>query len=325
VDGRKLFVDVEGQTIEWETIGFADTRHMPPLSPDLRLVATFLADRRVRPVLEKWRIGWVEEGRTEPAARNWQAMALDGLFYGGTNPADCSLRSTCPIRTGVTNVCEPGMPAHQGLVVSQDTATFGTEMDIVSTCCGSPISGTYRVKVCSADQSLSTVCGIVPFVGACKACPGSGASYSTSCSLSARATGAFNATGLPIYTVHHCDATPGTPPAITVGVATDIWPPDRKMHSFTLADFVSALDACDNPINVNTAGTITSITSNEPEADDIAITGSSSFEVRADRDGSGRGRVYEISFSVLDASGNSAAGLYVVRVPHHSQGLGAVR
>jgi len=54
-------------------------------------------------------------------------------------------------------------------------------------------------------------------------------------------------------------------------------------------------------------------------ADNFAITGQSSFAVRADRDGSGNGRVYEIRFTVKDPSGNSSAGTCTIRVPHDRQ------
>ena len=79
------------------------------------------------------------------------------------------------------------------------------------------------------------------------------------------------------------------------------------------------MDACDNSIDVNARGTITSITSNESVSDDFVITGSS-FEVRAERDGFGEGRVYEINFSVEDVSGTSAAGVVFVHVPHDRSG-----
>jgi hypothetical protein len=312
VDGRKLFVEVKGQVITWETMGFTDTSHMPALPPDLNLVAAFLADRRVRPVLEKWRIGWA--AGPAPVARTPAATPLNDVIAFGTNPVDCSgYGLSCPIRGGLTQACN-GFQVDQAFVITREGIP---DEDVVSACCVLPsIGDAFVVKACAPPGSVVTSCGVTGPGIRCRACPGYPRPYSTSCSLSARYAGFENAAGEPVFFIHHCDAAPGTPPAITVGPSIEIWPPDRKMRAFTLADFVSAMDACDNAIDVNARGTITSITSNEPESDDFAITGTSSFAVRADRNGSGNGRVYEIHFSVADVSGTSASGLVFVRVPH---------
>jgi large repetitive protein len=50
--------------------------------------------------------------------------------------------------------------------------------------------------------------------------------------------------------------------------------------------------------------------------DDIAITGRSSFKLRAERNGRGNGRVYGVNFTVQDASGNQSYGTCYFHVLH---------
>jgi hypothetical protein len=102
------------------------------------------------------------------------------------------------------------------------------------------------------------------------------------------------------------------------------WPADQTMRSFTLADCVTANDVCDGWANSNT-GTILSIYSDEPEdapgdsdgstSGDIAITGKSSFSLRAERRSDGDGRVYGVNFQLKDKTGNVRNGLCRIIVP----------
>ncbi|MHC4795607.1 MAG: lamin tail domain-containing protein, partial [Planctomycetota bacterium] len=106
-----------------------------------------------------------------------------------------------------------------------------------------------------------------------------------------------------------------TPPVVTVGDMIEIWPPNHKYREFNLSDLVlSAEDGCEGTLDVDIAGTIISISSDELEEaksggdgktfNDMVILNSSSFKVRAERLGNGNGRVYTITFEVADASGN---------------------
>jgi hypothetical protein len=71
---------------------------------------------------------------------------------------------------------------------------------------------------------------------------------------------------------------------------------------------------------------IASVSSNEPEngtgdgdtAPDWQVTGALSIELRAERAGTGTGRIYSIAVSCTDRSGNvSAPALVNVTVPHN--------
>jgi len=114
-----------------------------------------------------------------------------------------------------------------------------------------------------------------------------------------------------------------------------LWPPNHKYRAFTLADCtVSAVDDCAGELNVNLSGAIVSIYSDEPEdvdgngdghtPEDIVILGTASFMVRAERQGAGNGRVYGVTMTVTDGSGNSTLTTCFVSVPHDQSGDPAI-
>jgi thrombospondin type 3 repeat protein len=102
-----------------------------------------------------------------------------------------------------------------------------------------------------------------------------------------------------------------------------LWPPNHRMVPVSLS--VSVEDACDPSPRV----TLVSVTSSEPDdapgdgdgrtPNDIQgiSPGTSDTEVslRAERHGSGRGRIYTIMYSVTDQAGNSVATRTEVAVP----------
>ena len=125
-----------------------------------------------------------------------------------------------------------------------------------------------------------------------------------------------------------------TPPDISVTVSPDtLWPPNHKMVDIVANVTVS--DICDAAPSV----VLTNVTSNEPgdakgkpwdsqdstSGDGSTIndiqgaeigTGDYNFQLRAERAGKGDGRVYTITYTVTDASGNSASASTTVVVPH---------
>jgi hypothetical protein len=121
------------------------------------------------------------------------------------------------------------------------------------------------------------------------------------------------------------------PPEVIVGDMKLLWPPNHKYQKLTLADCnVQVLDACAGELDVNAAGRILSIYSDEPEdatgegdghtTADIVLLGPSSFEVRVERQGGGNGRVYGIHFEVTDPAGNKTDAMCFVGVPHDQSG-----
>ena len=103
-----------------------------------------------------------------------------------------------------------------------------------------------------------------------------------------------------------------TPPAIAsvTPSASSLWPPNKAMMPVAIA--VAATDSVDPAV----ACRVSSIGSNEGTAADGTITGPLSVALRADRDGSGSGRIYTITVGCRDASGNTSTGSTQVVLPH---------
>ncbi len=116
-----------------------------------------------------------------------------------------------------------------------------------------------------------------------------------------------------------------TPPTIQVSLSPrSLWPPNHKMVDVVARVAVS--DHCTPASRL--VWSLTSITSNEPDnglgdgdtGDDIqgaAIgTQDRAFRLRAERSGNGSGRVYTVTYTVTDESGNSSVGSATVTVAH---------
>jgi hypothetical protein len=105
-----------------------------------------------------------------------------------------------------------------------------------------------------------------------------------------------------------------TPPAIT-SLTVDpevLWPPNHKMVAVSLQ-----VTATGDP---SPECRIDSTTSNEPRTvpgeDDWVVTGPLTMGLRAERDGSGNGRVYTINVTCTNTSG-AASRTIGVSVPHN--------
>jgi hypothetical protein len=118
-------------------------------------------------------------------------------------------------------------------------------------------------------------------------------------------------------TVTVVDNTPPTITSISVNPSV-LWPPNHKMVPVSVS--VSTRDNCDaKPI----CG-IAPITSNEPinglgdgdTAPDWEITGDLTVNLRAERSGTGIGRIYTIAITCTDTTGNPSVQNVVVTVPH---------
>jgi hypothetical protein len=105
---------------------------------------------------------------------------------------------------------------------------------------------------------------------------------------------------------------------------TSLWPPNHKLHEITLA---GATDPDGDPVTI----TITGVTQDEPinglgdgDTSPDAQTGTASNKVfvRAERSGTGDGRVYEIAYTASDPAGATCTGSVTVGVPH-DQGQGS--
>lgn len=119
-----------------------------------------------------------------------------------------------------------------------------------------------------------------------------------------------------------------TPPVVELRATKELWPPNHKMETLTLADLATVTDACEGELDANEVGTILDIYCDEPDDDtgdgntagDIVIANDFTFSVRVERKGNGNGRVYGVRFEVSDSSGNSAEATAFVHVPHDQSG-----
>jgi Bacterial surface protein, Ig-like domain/K319L-like, PKD domain len=119
-----------------------------------------------------------------------------------------------------------------------------------------------------------------------------------------------------------------TPPEIAVNAASaSLWPPNHRYHMFTLSSFgLVVKDACDSSLSAIDA-VVAGVTSDEVEnatgngdgntlADIVIAPSCDEVSVRAERAGSGNGRVYTLQLQVADASGNvGGPAAYQVHVP----------
>jgi hypothetical protein len=111
-----------------------------------------------------------------------------------------------------------------------------------------------------------------------------------------------------------------TPPTITASVMpSTLWPPNHKYVEVKLN--VTASDLGDPAPKI----TLVSFASNEPDnakgdgntVSDIVKVDDFTFTVRAERSGTGSGRIYTITYKATDASGNFAMASVTIEVPHN--------
>jgi hypothetical protein len=124
-------------------------------------------------------------------------------------------------------------------------------------------------------------------------------------------------TGSDNVTVTVADTTP--PEINATATPSTLWPPNHKYVEVHVT--VTVYDACDPSPTL----TFVSITSNEPDnsvgdgntTNDIIIINDFTFNLRAERSGTGSGRTYTITYQATDVSGNYAMASVTVEVPHN--------
>ncbi|MEN8241680.1 MAG: ExeM/NucH family extracellular endonuclease [Chloroflexota bacterium] len=109
-----------------------------------------------------------------------------------------------------------------------------------------------------------------------------------------------------------CDA---VPPEVTVFAEYDAdWPPNHKLFDVSVT-----LDVLD--LSGETTVSLVSVTSNEPDdnnlEEDIVIIDDYTFQLRAERLGTGDGRVYTITYQVVDSCGNVTIASVGIVIAHN--------
>lgn len=107
------------------------------------------------------------------------------------------------------------------------------------------------------------------------------------------------------------------PPSLDVSLSPAVlWPPNHKMAPITA--IITAADDSDPQPRVQ----LLSVVSNEADDGDIRGvelgTDDRSFAVRAERSGRGEGRIYTVTYSATDASGNTTVAQSRIVVPHRN-------
>ncbi len=105
---------------------------------------------------------------------------------------------------------------------------------------------------------------------------------------------------------------------------SELWPPNHQMRTFTVDDCVTATDACDDSIDVRflraTVDEFSDARGSGHTEPDLAFVDCRTVQLRAERQGGGDGRVYELGVIATDDSGNSVEGSCRIVVPHDQSG-----
>lgn len=178
VDGRMLHVTIGGDSrFLWETAGYEPVLHMPAHPAKEWQVAAFLDDSHVKPILDRWQIGF-----EAPGAALEDETVYGGGNISGTNVTSCATLGPLDYQCGtargslVVNECGGTDAAYDAKRV---TRTSPYQEYVVTQCCpASPGSGVlgdwWAQKSCpttgSAGSAVASSCGTAGINNACKGC-----------------------------------------------------------------------------------------------------------------------------------------------------------
>lgn len=218
-----------------------------------------------------------------------------GVFPVTLAVSDGTATSTCSLSVAVRDTIAPSILAPPD-VTAECVSPAGTSPDL-----GSPLTS----DVCDASLQVTNDAPAGFPVG------------TTTVTWTARDASGNTSTAAQRVTIVDT-----RPPSLSVSVTPALlWPPSHQL--VTINASISATDGCDP----NPAVRLVSITSNEPDdaagdgatPDDIQGaafgTDDRAFQLRAERQGGGTGRVYTVTYQAQDAHGNVATAQATVRVP----------
>lgn len=252
----------------------------------------------------------------------------DGDGYGSPGDADCpgGAAEDCDdaspaVNPGAVEICENGIDDNCDGVIDED-------LDVPSISCPPDLTLECSASTDPADTGVATAddnCAVISLVPSDNVTPNCGAAQTIVRTWTATDAAGNESSCSQIIVVEDTTA-----PEISVALDPAVlWPPNHRM--IDISSSVSVSDAC------TTAPTwvLTSVTSNEPDnaigvgdgntVNDIQGadlgTPDAGLRLRAERQGTGNGRIYTVGYSVTDECGNSSDGSGIVLVPH-DQGNG---
>jgi cysteine-rich repeat protein len=218
-------------------------------------------------------------------------------------------------------VVDPGEACDDGNAINSDGCNEACRI-VPAIACLAP-SASAGAETCTAEISCAAVATCVDPLGgtASATCLPSGPYALGNTEVTVQCVGATE-TSVAACPVTVLDT---TAPVVTVTtVPVSLWPPNHKMSDISVT--VTVLDACDaQPSVVLTAansselddapGSTDGHTTNDIQGAEI---GTADFEVqlRAERDSTGTGRTYTLTYQATDDSGNPASSSATVAVPY---------
>jgi uncharacterized repeat protein (TIGR01451 family) len=241
-----------------------------------------------------------------------------GVCVGGPKVCACQSNADCDDHNPCTDdACQnPGTPTATCVHVNNTApCSDGNACTRNDACQGGVCTGSNPVVCTPSDQChLASTC--IPETGACSNPPapnGVACNDGNACTRSdACQAGICMGSADPACTTNH-------PPECGVALATqvELWPPN---HKFVTVSIAGVTDPDGDSLTTNIVG----ISQDEPlrghgdgnTCPDGKGVGTSSASVRAERSGTGDGRVYHVSFTASDGKGGQCAGSVRICVPH---------
>jgi len=248
---------------------------------------------------------------TAPAATDTAGVVHDTLYVTESGPREITVTATSP--TGTKSV-----------VVTVDIAPTANAGEDQTVECPGPVTldGSASTDPNSTEGTNDDITSYEWFLGDSLIATGETADVSLPIGtnvVTLKVTDAAGATSTDDVTITVVDT---MPPVVTLTMDPDqLWPPNHKMKTVhALLD----IQDCDPLTTVE----LVSVTSNEPDnglgdgdtTGDISGatlgTDDRSVQVRAERSGTGTGRIYTFVYRVTDGSGNATEATATVTVPH---------
>jgi hypothetical protein len=238
-------------------------------------------------------------------------VVTDTLFVTESGPREITVTATSVIGA-------------KSVVVTVDIAPVANAGDDQTVECGTPVTldGSASTDTNSTEGTNDDITSFEWFLGDSLVATGETAEATLPIGVNVvtlTVTDAAGATSTDDVTITVIDT---VPPVVSLHMDPDhLWPPNHKMKT---VHAILDIEDCDPLTTVE----LVSVTSNEPDnglgdgdtAHDIAGadlgTDDRSVQVRAERSGTGSGRVYTFVYRVTDSSGNATEASATVAVPH---------